>query len=389
MPLKPSILKGVETILGSKKVENFVNEAEDFLILEDNSGRIRISNKSSMYMKDFSSSHYVTGIIAAVKGRLDDKGVLMMEDILYNNVMNYSLPKRVQSTIVIEDSNRSSISSYKMQYAQNNIVAFVSGLEFGHTDYTGKSALARNLLIDFFQGRLSTNEGVHNMIKRINRIIIAGNSINSPDDIDLVEKGSFMKQDLNSRVMRTLLKNYEEFDEFLNTISHSVHVDVMPGSEDNSSSFFPQLPLNEIMFPVSSSNDSVNFVSNPYSCIVDDLLFTGTSGQNIKNIQQYSRISESSLDIMEKTLEWNHLSPSAPDTMRTFPINTRDPLIIENVPNVYFTGNQKSFETKISFYNQVPLRLISIPKFYSSHSIVLLDSSTLEVCEYSFVFFNL
>jgi DNA polymerase delta subunit 2 len=385
MQLKPSILKGMETILGAKKVENFVNDAEDFLIIEDNSGRIRISNSSYLTMRDFSPSHYVTGIIAAVKGRLDDKGVFTMEDIIYNRVNNYFLPKRVQSSYEKEDK----VSLYNiLQNTNNNIIAFVSGLQFGNTDYSGKSQLARNLLIDFFQGRFSNDELILKMIKRINRLIIVGDSINSPDDTDLVEKGSFMKQDLNSRVMRTLLKNFDEFDEFLNILSHSVRVDVMPGSEDNSSCFFPQLPLNKIMFSVSSSHDSVNFVPNPYSFKYDDLLFTGTSGQNIKNIQQYTKISESTLDIMEKTLEWNHLSPSSPDTIRTYPVSEKDPLIIENVPNVYFTGNAKNFETRLTYYNQTALRLISIPQFCKSHSIVLLDLSTLEVCEYSLEFFN-
>lgn len=382
MPMKPSILKGIETILGAKKVENFVNEAEDFLILEDSSGRIRISNTSSMTMRDFSSSHYVTGIISAVKGRLDEKGVFTMEDILFNKVSNYSLPKRLQlKDYKIEDG-----TIWDILQSQNNILAFVSGLNFGDTDYSGKSQLSRNLLIDFFQGRFTNDEMIYKLIKRINRLVIVGNSINSPDDTDLVEKGSFMKQDLNSRVMRMLLQNYDEFDEYLNILSNSVRIDVMPGSEDNSSSFFPQLPLNPIMFPNSSSNDSVNFVPNPYSFKQEDLLITGTSGQNIKNIQQYTKISDSTIDIMEKTLEWNHMSPSAPDTIRTFPITERDSLIIENVPNVYFTGNSKRFETRISHYNQNPVRLISIPEFYKNHSIVLLDLISLKVCEYKFEF---
>jgi hypothetical protein len=168
MPMKPSILKGIETILGSKKVENFVNEVEDYLVLEDNSGRIRISNNSFMTMKDFSPSYYVTGIIAALKGRLDDKGVLIMEDILFNRVSNYSLPKRIQSSINFEDCNKSSVSLYNILQNSSNIVAFVSGLQFGSTDYSGKSQLARNFLIDFFQGRFSNDEMVLNMIKRIN-----------------------------------------------------------------------------------------------------------------------------------------------------------------------------------------------------------------------------
>src|SRR4051794_38607690 len=115
MPMKPSILKGVESILGAKKIESFVNEKGDFLILEDNSGRIRISNQSTM--PSFSTTHFVSGIITAVKGRLDEKSVFIIEEICYYNKGLITRLQQQPSTNDLYTSN-------------NKLVAFISGLQF-------------------------------------------------------------------------------------------------------------------------------------------------------------------------------------------------------------------------------------------------------------------
>jgi hypothetical protein len=61
MPLRPTVLKGLENILGTKKVSSFVSET-DCLYLEDNCGRIKINSTNG-----FNISEYVTGIIAGLK----------------------------------------------------------------------------------------------------------------------------------------------------------------------------------------------------------------------------------------------------------------------------------------------------------------------------------
>ena len=61
MPLRPSILKGMESILGAKKISSFVNE-KDALFFEDNCGRVKINSQT-----EFDISSYITGIIAGLK----------------------------------------------------------------------------------------------------------------------------------------------------------------------------------------------------------------------------------------------------------------------------------------------------------------------------------
>jgi DNA polymerase delta subunit 2 len=371
MPLKPSILKGMESILGSKKVESFVSEKEDSLVIEDFSGRVHVTKTEGV----ISPGLLITGVVVGAKGRLNERGLFIIEEIIYPQCDSYSLPQNVKPS---QNTGIFSILSNN-----NNLIAFISGLHFGKVDYTGRLNLARNLFLDIIQRRFVSDCNLDRLIKRITRLVIVGNSIYASEDVDLVEKGSFLKADLNSRVYRTLIQNFDEYDNYLNLLSNSIECDYMPGTDDISSSYFPANAVNKLMLPISSKNSSVNLVTNPYKFKVDDLLLLGSSGQNIDNIRRYSNIGPNSLDIMNKTIEWAHLCPSAPDTLRTYPIMESDPLILREIPHVYFAGNQNKFETQLSSYQEVPLRIIAIPDFSLTFSFVILDTSTLEVCEYN------
>lgn len=90
MPLKPQYLKGVESILGAKKIENFVNDVEDFIVIEDETGRIRITNVG--VSKIFWPSNFVTGIACALYGKLNEKGLFIPTDIEYNQI-DYDSPR--------------------------------------------------------------------------------------------------------------------------------------------------------------------------------------------------------------------------------------------------------------------------------------------------------
>lgn len=89
MPLKPQYLKGVESILGAKKIENFVNEVEDSLVIEDDAGRIKINSVD--VPKAFLPSNFVTGIACALYGNLNHKGQFNPIDIEYFQ-LDYSCP---------------------------------------------------------------------------------------------------------------------------------------------------------------------------------------------------------------------------------------------------------------------------------------------------------
>jgi len=164
----------------------------------------------------------------------------------------------------------------------------------------------------------------------------------------------------------------------------SVDVDIMPGEIDPSNYTLPQQPLSKCIFPLGARHQTLNSVTNPYECQVEDTIFLGTSGQTIDNMERYMTI-DSKLNLMEKTLEWRHLAPSAPDQLHCYPFLEQDPFVISTCPHVYFIGNQKEFKTKlVNGPNGQTTRLIMIPSFATTQTAVLLNLNTLEVQPLSF-----
>jgi hypothetical protein len=75
-PLKPSILKNLLGTLGTRKFHRgqYISE-EDYAVLEDNSGRVRIKRGDR-----FNPRHFVTGSILALKGVVDKNGFFEVLD---------------------------------------------------------------------------------------------------------------------------------------------------------------------------------------------------------------------------------------------------------------------------------------------------------------------
>ena len=84
---------------------------------------------------------------------------------------------------------------------------------------------------------------------------------------------------------------------------------------------------------------------------------------------------------MQQTLEMRHLCPTAPDTLRAFPYVEEDPFVVHEAPHVYFAGNQAQYGERLVTTGLATrvnaVKLIAIPTFRKTHSIVLLDVSSL------------
>ncbi len=92
MPLKPSILKNVLGIIGTNKFKSglYVSN-EDYAVLEDNSGRIRMKKSAK-----FNPDHFVTGSIIGFKGIVDNNGIFEVQDYCFGGIpFAYSIPKSI------------------------------------------------------------------------------------------------------------------------------------------------------------------------------------------------------------------------------------------------------------------------------------------------------
>ena len=171
----------------------------------------------------------------------------------------------------------------------------------------------------------------------------------------------------------------------------------MPSMNSYDDLKYPQAPLSELLFTENIPNinlSSLNLVSNPYffNIFIPSLnkmkYFIGTSGANINIIKQYS-CYENNLDIMKKQIEWGHLCPINPSHLTLFSLdNKNDPLIIDKIPDVYFTsGNKKLNYEKINIYNKEVV-LLSLPDFEKTSKFALFnyeDNSVIEI-DFSFEF---
>jgi DNA polymerase delta subunit 2 len=168
-------------------------------------------------------------------------------------------------------------------------------------------------------------------------------------------------------------------------------VDVMPGLRDPSNVAMPQQRLHPCLFPRSSGfRDTFNLVTNPYKCTVGDkkdassVCITGHAGQPVADIARFSSLSDP-LDALERTLVWQHLAPTAPDTLACYPFKNNDPFVIHGrCPDVLFTGNAPAFDTRtVTLSNGHTVRLIAVPRFSTTGTVALLDLATKEVTSLS------
>lgn len=124
------------------------------------------------------------------------------------------------------------------------------------------------------------------------------------------------------------------------------------------------------------------------SAIDADESLLGTGGQTIDDIYKYIP-GDSRLAMAQRTLEWRHLAPTAPDTLceclqlkeliaGIYPFPDADPFIIHNRPDIYLIGNQPEFETAIVGDDDAQTRIVMLPSFVKSGLIALVCLETLE-----------
>jgi DNA polymerase delta subunit 2 len=69
----------------------------------------------------------------------------------------------------------------------------------------------------------------------------------------------------------------------------------------------------------------------------------------------------------------------------TYPYQDDDPFVIRQCPHLYIVGDQPRFETKvIEGPQKQSVRLVAVPSFRKTGSLVLVDTETLEVEQIKF-----
>lgn len=354
MKQQKSVLREVSEdleLIPEAEKDKYIDDT-DYLSLQDDTEACALQGGPDV-------STHVTGVMVAVLGREHDNGNrFIVSDYCYS-----SLAPQVSPTYPGED----------------RLVMLVSDLGFSlNTD--GKITSAREALLDFLTGFL--DETLAKRARSVVRVIIAGNSL-APDsrkqEQDLEALDCAGDDEWNRKERAYTIEAVRSLDKFLHEIAKVIPVDLMPGENDAATHMMPQQPIHPKILPKSSSLKGLFRVTNPYSSSIGGLTFTGTSGRVIKSIQEVSSLDEP-VEILESTLKWRHLIPTAPDTVWTCPFKEDDPFVIDSHPHVYFAGSQKSFNTKVASIIGRRTRIIAVPSFRTTQTAVMVNLRNLS-CE--------
>ncbi|KAI9022941.1 DNA polymerase alpha/epsilon subunit B-domain-containing protein [Phycomyces nitens] len=347
MTLKPNVLRDLneESSLIDPNMPTKYRSDNDVIALEDESGRVELTGKI------LKSEQLVSGAVIAVLGKEAPSGAFEVFEICLPGVSP-------QKTLKPRPSH------------DQKYVAILSGLSM---DKDGALDLNVQLLSEFLSGELGSVENQKDSAC-ITRLIIAGNSVDKAKAVESGEKSikyGYEATRYDSAAIDVL-------DSFLENVCSSLEVDLMPGPNDPTAIHLPQKPIHPFMFNKSKQLSTFNTVTNPYCCDIDGINFLGTSGQNVDDIYRYSN-GENRLKLAELTMFWQHIAPTAPDTLWCYPLEGQDPFLVKQCPNVYFIGNQPEFETsEIQGNDGQKVRVILVPSFQQTGQIVLVNLETLE-----------
>lgn len=216
-------------------------------------------------------------------------------------------------------------------------IILIGGLDLIHIE---KTMLSLQLFTKWISGNLGEFDDVK--VRNIARLIVVGNCIRNEKE---ATKPSLS---LTSRtpVSSDSIDAVKTLDALLYTWCAAIDVDIMPGENDPTNHILPQQPMHRCMFPNAGLYKSLHLVSNPYEFDINGLKLLGTSGQPVTDVMRYCDTTDP-LEVLENCLKWNHIAPTAPDTLGCYPFHENDPFILESCPHVLFAGNQNDFSTKV------------------------------------------
>jgi DNA polymerase delta subunit 2 len=359
---------------------NYCGEG-DSIVLEDESGRVELTGDGI----DLHS--LATGVVVAVEGTVGSTGIMTVTKVHFPTM-------GPQDEISIGEGECSNVSG-------DAHVLLLSGLDCGGPD--ANVSLKREMLLDYITGHFEAKEG-----SNIARVIVAGGGCTrpiKPENLSLFGNWSSGKK-LDSQDKTNMTLPIRELDLFLGEMcAGGVPVDYIPGLHDPTNANWPQKPLHACLLPKSVS--FVNMLSrapNPYQARIGGKCFMGSDGYNITDLLRFiskkKKTNEESngkesqegnleeataLEALELTLMFNHMAPTGPDSLPTFPFKDKDPFVMEKTPHVYFAGNCDCFETKLLERQGMKTRLICVPSFSKTGQAVLLNLKSLDciVLEFS------
>ncbi len=408
MKLKPSILDEYGRDLSLPRAvassAKFVSD-DDALVLEDEAARVKLRgeglrvgdlvsgtemlNACAAFTRMPALSHALfllalllppAGVVLALRGAADGADFDVTDVCFVPLGPQAPLPGVPSAAAPAFATPADAAAAQPPPDADAKYVALVSGLQLGAP---GVDPLPAALLADWLGGHLG-GRGETALAARVVRLIIAGDTLcalpPAPGHVD-------------AKAASRLAAPLREADLLLTQLASALPVDLMPGRNDPSNAALPQQPLHACLLPHAARySATMQRVTNPHECSLDGVRLLGTSGQNVDDLYRCTD-SEARLGLLASTLAWGHLAPSAPDTLACYPFHDRDPFLVGGTPHILFAGNQPEYATALlrgavragdaggsgdaTAAHEGVTRIVLVPSFASSGTVVLVNLSTL------------
>ncbi|KIY51080.1 hypothetical protein FISHEDRAFT_38252, partial [Fistulina hepatica ATCC 64428] len=395
MPLKPNVLEDIarDRSLPTLPPQRKICSEDDEIMLEDESGRIQLVGE---HVKD---ARLVTGIVVAVLGAETPSGEFEVVSVCSAGMPEHTPVEDDDQDVDMDvDPSSSHRMSVEDKQPQDEWIGVISGLDIGSEATASEASI--QLLVEYLTGEQGgvTDEQTASCISRL---IIAGNSLAPIEPTELNEdKKSRYGQETSTFSPHPL----KTLSSHLLDVGRAMPVHILPGETDPAGAILPQQALPRRMFGDVSNFDSFRCETNPTYVrvgttntsrrrVVRDILIN--SGQPLNDLFKYlPSPPHTRLSILESTLRWRHMAPTAPDTLWCHPYFTADPFMLQTCPHICIVGNQKRFATKMVSANadqarakskggdeedQARCRIVMVPSFSQTGVLVLINLRTLGV----------
>ncbi|KAJ7098142.1 DNA polymerase alpha/epsilon subunit B-domain-containing protein [Mycena belliarum] len=386
MPLKPNVMEDIardNSIPPPPPLSKFYSP-DDSVMLEDESGRLQLVGAR------VTDARLVTGVIIAALGMETAAGEFEVVDICFAG-----MPPQPQHNVEEEKMD------VDADPQADSWIAVVSGLDIGSP---AAADTQTQMLVEYLTGE---EGGPKQQISaaQISRLIIAGDSLapvlltsTKSEDLDEKEgrKGRKYGYDATSFSVHPTLS----LSAHLLDIACTMPIHLLPGETDPSGVILPQQPFPRAMFGAVSSYGSFSCETNPTYLRIAPGAESDTSnevartllinsGQPVNDMFKYlASPPNSPLSLLESTLRWRHMAPTAPDTLWCHPYFSADPFLLSQTPDLYIVGGQRRFGTKMVVEQdndgkagkaQKRCRIVLVPRFADTGLLVLLNLRTLDV----------
>lgn len=394
MPLKPNVMEDIardHSVPPPPPLPKFYSPGDN-VMLEDESGRIRLVGDRVR------KARLVTGVIIGALGAETANGDFEVVDICYPGMA----PQPLLEPEVARREDKMEVDDHSLANPlTNEWIAVVSGLNVGSPS---PSDAQIQMLVEYLTGE---EGGVKEQTSaaQISRLIIAGNSLADMPSSGRGEPGD-AEQTGNARRYANEGATFSphpilNLSAQLFDIASAMPVHILPGEIDPSGVIMPQQPLPRAMFGAVAKLSTFCVETNPtylrFACGLQTDGETSAlsrtllvnSGQPLNDMFKYLPSRHNTrMSILESTLRWRHMAPTAPDTLWCHPYFGDDPFIITETPDLYIVGNQKRFATKLvadesedgqEGGGRVRCRIVMVPDFARTGKLVLIDLRSLEV----------